>query len=304
MTRRVLAVAVAGLALGCAKVPNPFYVDEAGSETLADGGSETNGDGDGDPTGDGDGDGEPTGDGDGEPTGDGDGDPTGDGDGDSTCTPGELGCLCGVLETCDDGLACVLDKCVDASSCAPVDDFVQLSASPTWGGGDPPVAPTEPYVAICVLDGQLQGNQAVLNVHQCGGPGILQQLVLTVQPIVSPLDQLLGNPNLAATVTVVEKPEGLFVRIEAAGMAFYYVNGTSLVADGVTDYPWALAPFSSSCGQTPTMCGTLERLALLVDGGTVYDGNAGQPSPAATAWAETVVDDCGALRYELALLAY
>ena len=55
---------------------------------------------------------------------------------------------------------------------------------------------------------------------------------------------------------------------------------------------------------TPTMSGELERLALYVDDGIVFDGNAGQPSSIATAWAETVIDECGVLRYEVALLSY
>jgi len=156
---------------------------------------------------------------------------------------------------------------------------------------------------ICALNGQMQGNQAVLNIQQCSGSGVLQQLVLTVQPIVAPLEQLLGNPNLAATVTVVERPEGFFVRVEAEGMDLFYVSGTSLVAEGVTTYPWNIVAYSSECGLTPAMCGELERLALYVDGGVVFDGNAGQPSSAATVWAETVIDDCGVLRYELAALA-
>jgi hypothetical protein len=297
-----MAVSLAG-ATACVRVPNPNYVadGESGSETL-ESGSESAGDGDGDGDGgDGDGDGD-TGPGDGD--GDGDGDAEGDGDGDP-CAPGLEGCPCTVQETCDPGLACVLGDCVDASSCEPVNDSVQVGATPTYMGGDPPPEPPmEPATFICVLDGQDQGNGAVLNVHQCGDAELLQGLTITVQPKVAPIEELLGNPNLAATVTVVHKPEGFFARIEANGMDLYYIDGESLFADGITEYPWVIAPFSSACGTTPSMCGEVERLALLIDGGVVFDGNAGQASGAATAWVEEVIDDCGVLRYEVVLLAY
>lgn len=295
---RMLAVSLATLGLGCVMVPNP-HADELGGETIADSDSDSE---TGDRPGEGDGDGESPSDGDGDGDGDGD-DELGDGDGDSHCVAGKPGCPCTVLETCDDGLACVLDKCVRANSCEPVDDFVQLSASPSWAG-DPPMAPSEPQISICALAGQLQGNQAVLSIQQCSGSSVLQQLVLTIQPVLAPLEQLLGNPNLAATVTVVKLPEGLFVRVEADGMDLFYVDGTSLFADGVTSYPWPIAPYSSACGSTPAGCGELERLALHVDGGAVFDGNAGQPSPMATAWVETLIDECGVLKYEVVLLAH
>ena len=295
---------LAATTIACVKIPNPYYVDEAGSDTFADAtgtGESGDGDGDGDPTtGDGDGDGDPTtgdGDGDGEPT-------TGDGDGEP-CSPGELDCPCDMLQSCDDGLACVLGDCLAADSCGPVNDGVILSATPIWLGGDPPPEPpSTPATFICVLNGQVQGQKAVFSVQQCGAMALLQQLVLEIEPMVEPISELLGNPNLAATVTVVVKPEGFFVRIEANGMDLYYLNGTSLFAEGITEYPWAIAPFSSSCGQTPSMCGILERLALLVDDGIVFDGNAEQASDAATVWAETVLDECGVNQYEVALLAY
>ena len=144
----------------------------------------------------------------------------------------------------------------------------------------------------------------MLTVQQCGGMELLQGLVIEVQPKVSPIEDLLGNPNLAATVTLVELPEGFFVRIDANGMELYYINGSTLFVDGITQYPWAIAPFSSSCGTTPTMCGEVERLAMLIDDGVVFDGNAEQASPAASAWIEENLDVCGANSYELALLAY
>jgi hypothetical protein len=293
--------------IGCAKVPNPHYVEEAGSDTFAD--ESGDGDpttGDGDPTtGDGDpttGDGDPT-TGDGDPT-TGDGDPTGDGD----CVAGELGCACTpVFETCADGLACVVGICVDASSCAPVNDSVQVSWSATWGTPDielPPMAPSSPQPVICVLNGQVVGNKAVLTASQCGDMSVIVQLNIEVQPLVEPISALLGNPNLAATVTAVVTPDGFYARIDAAGMQLFFAEGTSLYAEGVTDYPWPIAAFSSACGQTPVGCGVLERLALFVDGGTVFDGNAGQPSANATAWVETVVDECEVLNYELVLLGH
>ena len=133
---------------------------------------------------------------------------------------------------------------------------------------------------------------------------LLQSLVVTIAPKVSPIEDLLGNPNLAATATIVELPEGLFVKIDANGMQLYYVNGTALSATGVTDYPWPVAPFSSACGTTLAMCGDVERLAMYIDGGTVFDGNAMQASGSATAWIERSVDVCGTIEYEFALLAY
>ncbi|PRQ04691.1 hypothetical protein ENSA5_05650 [Enhygromyxa salina] len=291
-----VGVGALALAASCVRVPNPHYVadGDSGSETFADDTGSDSQPGDGD-TGDGDGD---TGHGKGD-SGDGD---TGDGDGDTDCEPGMAGCPCGVLESCEPGLACVLGDCIEADSCGPVNDAVQVSAVPTYMMGvDPPMLPA---TFICVLNGQDQGNKAVLNVEQCGAMELLQGLVIEVQPKVAPIEELLGNPNLAATVTVVEEPEGFFVRIEANGMDLYYIDGTSLVADGITEYPWEVEPFSSSCGTTPTMCGEVERLAMLIDGGVVFDGNAEQASEAATAWIETNVDECGGRMYELVLLAY
>jgi hypothetical protein len=292
-----LGLALLGLALvGCVRVPNPNFIadGESGSDTLAESGESSDtltGDGDGDPS-----------------TGDGDGDPTtgdGDGDGDGDCVAGEEGCPCTPLETCNDGLACVLGDCISASSCDPVDDNVQVSATPTYMGGDPPPdPPMQPETFICVLAGLDNGNSATLNVQQCGNNELLQGLVVTVQPKVSPIEDLLGNPNLAATVSIVEKAEGMFIRINANGMDLYYLVGTALTAQGITEYPWAIAPFSSSCGTTQSMCGDVERLAMFIDGGVVFDGNAGQPSDAATAWVEEAIDDCGTKTYEMVLLAY
>jgi len=295
---------------GCVMVPNPNHVAEGESETFADtdGGTDHAGDGDGDSPGDGDG--SPPGDGDGDPPGDGDGSPPGDGDGDGPCLAGQEGCPCAPLATCDPGLACVLGVCYEASSCDPVNDAVALSYSATWAGDPfaeppvPPMAPTTPEVFICVLSGQQVQGAAVLTIHQCGDAAQLQQLVLQISPIVAPIAELLDTPNLAATVYVVEKPEGVFVRVNAKGMDYYYIDGTSLFAEGITAYPWAISPFSSACGQTPTLCGTLERLALLVDGGIVFDGNVGQPSAKATVWAKTIVDDCDTQKFKVGLLAY
>lgn len=307
MTRITLGLAASGMAVSlggtsaCVRVPNPYHIadGDSGSETFEDSGSETSGDGDGEGEGDGDGDGEGEGDGDGDGEGEGDG----DGDGDP-CVPGAEGCPCMAAETCDDGLACVLGDCVDASSCDPVNDSVLVSATPTYLPSDPPPEPPmDPQTFICVLNGIDQGSKAVLNVQQCGSMELLQTLVIEVQPKVAPIEELLGNPNLAATVTIVQKPDGFFARIEANGLDLYYIDGESLFADGITEYPWAIAPFSSSCGMTPSMCGEVERLALLIDGGIVFDGNAGQASDAATAWVEESIDDCGVARYELVLLA-
>jgi hypothetical protein len=298
MTRPRLVALIAPLSLlACVRVPNPNFGGESESGT---GASET-GDGDGDPTTtttNGDGDGTP-GDGD----GDGDGAGDGDGDGSPDCVAGELGCPCTVLETCDDGLACVLGDCIDASSCDPVDDNVQVAATPTYMPGDPPPEPpASPAVFICALNGQDLGNRAVLDI-QCDDAALLQHLTIEVQPKVTPIEELLGNPNLAATVHIVQKPEGLFIRVSANGYDLYYINGTALTADGITAYPWAIASFSSACGLTPSMCGTTERLALFVDDGVVFDGNAAQLSGAATAWVETAIDQCGTPQYELVLMA-
>jgi hypothetical protein len=197
----------------------------------------------------------------------------------------------------------VLGSCHDADSCGPVNDAVQVSAVPTYI--DLGVPPATPQTFICVLNGMAQGNKAVLNVQQCVGPGdLLTSMVIEVQPMVSPIEELLGNPNLAASVTLVELPEGFFVRIDANGMEFYYISGTTLFVDGVTQYPWAIAPFSSACGTTPSMCGEVERLAMLIDDGVVFDGNAEQASGAATAWIEDNLDACGENQYKLVLLAY
>ena len=302
----LLACSVA-FAAGCVLVPNPNHdgvADDSGTGSTA---TET-GTGDGDPTTTGDGDPH-------HPPATatppppatvtattGDGDPTGDGDGDPMCNEGEEGCDCTPLETCDDGLACVLELCIPADACVPVDDNVAVSASPTYIGGDPPPPPPDmPASFICSLNGVDNGNSVTLNLG-CGGMDLLQSLVVTVQPKVSPIEDLVGN--LAATVTIVELPEGRFVKIDANGMQLYYVNGTALSAMGVTDYPWSIAPYSSACGTTPSMCGQNERLAMFVDGGTVFDGNAGQPSGSATAWIEKNLDVCGTIEYEFAVLAH
>jgi hypothetical protein len=195
-------------------------------------------------------------------------------------------------------LACVLGSCLDADSCGPVDDAVQVSAAPIYLA-EPPLAPD---TSICVLNGQIQGNRAVLEIQQC--VGMLSSMVIEIQPLVAPIEDLLGNPNLAASVTVVQAPEGFFARIDANGMDLYYIDGSTLFVDGITQYPWAIAPFSSACGTTPSMCGVNERLAMLVDDGVVFDGSAAQASDAATAWIEETLDVCGTNSSELALLAF
>ena len=76
---------------------------------------------------------------------------------------------------------------------------------------------------------------------------------------------------LAASVTLVEAPEGFYMRLNAGGMDIYYVQGPSLFYEGITTYPWELAPFFSSCGATPSMCGQTERLAMLIDEVVLFD---------------------------------
>ena len=293
----------------CVLVPNPNHEEFAGSET----GSET-GDGDGDdpstttmPSGDGDGDDTattmPTGDGDGD-SGDGDGDTTtasGDGDGDPNCEPGTLDCTCTVLEQCDEGLACVLGGCIDASSCGPVDDNVQVSVQRNYMGGDPqPVPPMSPTNFICSFTATDQGTSASLQISGCNN-ALLQSLTMSIAPKQAPLEELFDVP-LAASVTLVEAPEGFYMRLNAGGMDIYYGQGPSLFYDGITSYPWEIAPFFSACGATPSMCGQTERLAMLIDDVVLFDGNAGIVSDTASAWIERNLDVCGVNEFEFVLI--
>ena len=303
--RTLVATLACASLMACVRIPNPNFI--AGEETGTMGETSTgDGDGDGDPSGDGDGD--PSGDGDGDPSGDGDGDLTGDGDGEATdtsmCEPGTLGCPCTVLETCDEDLACVLGECVDASSCDPVDDNVQISVQRDYAMGDPqPVPPMTPETFICSLGTVDNGdNSATLIASQCND-GVLTGLTMQIEPVLPPLDEFFGAP-LAASITLVEADDGFYMRINAAGLDLYYIDGPSLFYEGITMYPWAIGSFSSSCGETPSMCGVTERLAMLIDEGVVFDGNAGVASGEATAWVETNLDVCGVKEYEVALIAH
>ena len=306
-------VLVAGLVFACAvvacvRIPNPNHDGASGT------GSETgDGDGDGDDnpsTGDGDGD-PSTGDGDTDPTlGDGDGDMSsgdgdstaGDGDGDAPCEVGVEGCPCTPLETCNEDLACVLGLCVDASSCAPVDDSVQISVQRNYAGM-PPVLPMVPTTFVCSFSVSDGGNKALLQASNCNNNAALVSLNMELAPKLPPIEELFDQP-LAATVTLVEADSGFYMRINVGGLDLYYVDGPTLFYEGVTMYPWALETFSSACGTTPSMCGETERLALFVDGGVVFDGNAGEASSAATAWVETNLDVCGVPEFEAAFIAH
>lgn len=297
---RLASVCLVASTIACAKVANPFYVDELGDEA-SDTGSET------DATASDSSDSSTSTDSSSDSSSDSDSsfsdtdssDTDTDSSADTDCPPSESGCPCLGGTMCFPGLTCIDDVCLGPGDCALEDPDVHVQWSYDIGGMQPPADTT------CTVSATMQGSGVALTVGACADG--VTALGVVLDPLPPQLAGILGLADAPVGVRLHFEQGSAFVRLAMPSYDLWLVDG-ALVASGnalVSDYPGEVMALVGECPGEPKFCGEdvgeLKRRGVRMLGQPIFDGSM-LLDVSLVGWVDVARVDCELPEYRFAIV--
>jgi hypothetical protein len=293
---RWVSVGLLASTIACAKVTNPFYVDELGDEasgtageteaTSSDSSDSTDTSSSTDST-----------DSSSSETDSADSSSSSDTD----CPPSESGCPCLEGTQCFPGLTCIDNVCLAPDDCMLEDPDVRVQWSYDVGGMQPPA------VTNCTVSAAMQDTGLALTIGGCEDGVTSLGIVLDPLPPGLVGAGILGLAGAPVGVRLHFEQGGAFVRLVMPGYDLWLVEG-GLVASGdaaVSDYPGEVVALVGECPGEPKFCGNevgeLKRRGVRMLGQPVFDGSM-LIDISMVGWVDLARVDCGLPQYRFAIV--